>query len=268
MKVALLLARLKKSKKEFGEGRILGRDMSSLRVTTFVLSLMLHLSVAVPFVTGAIGQSKPPSFHAGTGDDEFRIEAAIALDGPVTLGEATETIEAIEAQDVPLVAPQEIVEDVKVSEEEPEVTDVITADADPVDETVVLEEVVKKEPPPKQVALLEPIESIKAQVATSGEEQEGGKSSERTEYLGKLSEHIQQFKVNPRTRLTGLVIVRLKVAATGEVLSREVVKSSGSKRLDLAALETIDRAAPFPAAPDGVVDRPLIIQQPFRFTIR
>ena len=241
--------------------------MSGIRVTTFVLSLILHLSVVVPFVTGVVGQPRP-SFHEGTGNDEFRIEAAIALDGPTTLGEARETIEAVEAQDVPLLMPQEIVEDVKVSEDEPEVTDVITADSDPVEESVIVEEVVKKEPPPQQVAVLEPIESIEAQVATTGKEQEGGKSTERAEYLGKVSAHIQRFKVNPRSRITGLVIIKLKVAASGEILSREVIKSSGSKRLDLSALATIDKAAPFPSAPAGLFDKPMIITQPFKYTVR
>ena len=241
--------------------------MSGLRVITIILSVLLHLSIVVPFAVGFVGHSRP-AFHEGTGNDDFRIEAAIDLNGMTTLGEASETIEAVEAQDVPLIVPQEVVEDVKVAEDEPEITDVITADSDPVEETNILEEVVKKEPPPKQVAVLEPVESVEAQVATTGEEQEGGDSTERAEYLGKLSAHIQRFKVNPRSRNTGLVIVKLTLDTTGEVLSREVVKSSGSNRLDLAALATIDKAAPFPAVPNGIFDGPLVVTQPFRFTVR
>ena len=64
-------------------------------------------------------------------------------------------------------------------------------------------------------------------------------------------------KVNPRSRERGTVIVRFTIDSAGQVLSREIATSSGSKILDDAAVASIDRASPFPPSafllptPDG-----------------
>lgn len=52
-----------------------------------------------------------------------------------------------------------------------------------------------------------------------------------------------------RDRLSGEVHVRFTVSADGSVAGVSVVRSSGSPILDRAALQTVQRAAPFPAIP-------------------
>ncbi len=52
-------------------------------------------------------------------------------------------------------------------------------------------------------------------------------------------------------RNVGLPVVRVRIDATGRLISAEIVGSSGSTPLDQAALDTVRRAAPFPAPPDG-----------------
>ena len=50
----------------------------------------------------------------------------------------------------------------------------------------------------------------------------------------------------------GTVWVKFRVGPAGELLSREITSSSGSKVLDQAAVAALDRAAPFPPMPDEV----------------
>ncbi|MFB2550112.1 energy transducer TonB family protein [Ensifer soli] len=50
----------------------------------------------------------------------------------------------------------------------------------------------------------------------------------------------------------GTVQVQFTLAASGAILNARVVKSAGSAILDQAAVDTVQRAAPFPRFPDGV----------------
>jgi periplasmic protein TonB len=54
-----------------------------------------------------------------------------------------------------------------------------------------------------------------------------------------------------RQRITGEVHVAFTVARDGGVSSVRVVRGSGHPVLDQAALETVQRAAPFPGIPDA-----------------
>jgi periplasmic protein TonB len=87
-------------------------------------------------------------------------------------------------------------------------------------------------------------------------------------YLGKLSEVVQKAAVNPRSRLTGTVWVKFKVSPSGDLISREVKTSSGSKVLDDAAIAAIERAAPFPPIPREASNEPVTISVPFKFVTR
>jgi protein TonB len=87
-------------------------------------------------------------------------------------------------------------------------------------------------------------------------------------YLGKLRKTLERHKVNPRSRLAGTVLIRFTVGPTGQVLSREVRQSSGSKLLDDAAMAALDRASPFPPMPQELAHGPLEVQVPFKFITR
>lgn len=144
-------------------------------------------------------------------------------------------------------------------------------------------EVEKREPLPQEVKELEPdeVEQLKPQqVATvpmetviamresSGEEKKGGSATEHRKYLGKLRTHLERNKVNPRTTLIGTTIVRLTVKSDGQLVSRQIVKSSGLKVLDDAALASIEKASPFPAIPDEVGEETIEVSVPFKFSVR
>ncbi|MCT7375288.1 TonB family protein [Chelativorans salis] len=74
-------------------------------------------------------------------------------------------------------------------------------------------------------------------------------------YPGKIVSRLRRALRYPsaakRERLRGEVQVAFTIAGSGAVSGVRVVRSSGSPVLDQAAIETVQRAAPFPAIPDG-----------------
>lgn len=58
------------------------------------------------------------------------------------------------------------------------------------------------------------------------------------------------------------------VDASGEISSRRLSKSSGSKVLDEAAIASIERASPFPPIPTELGRSQLEVSVPFKFTVR
>jgi periplasmic protein TonB len=87
-------------------------------------------------------------------------------------------------------------------------------------------------------------------------------------YLGKVNERVQRSKVDPSSRETGIVVLKFTIGTDGSLLSKDVALSSGSLVLDVAALKTLIRAAPFPAIPAEVSLRPMVFTQVYKFVVR
>jgi protein TonB len=238
--------------------------MDAVRSTTWLLSLGLHAGILVAVVGVTAGGA---ALESGTGDDVFVVEQGIAIEGVAKLGEAEEMIETIDippVQQAQLKPPEEI---------EPDLTEVITATESEYEDAVV-----DREPEPileeqEELPIAVPVEEQLPQVATlieksSGEAQTGGDTTQRRAYLGKLRRTLEQSKVNPRSRQTGTVMISFRVDPSGQLISRRVKKSSGSKLLDDAAMAALDRAAPFPPMPENVAQGPLEVQVPFKFITR
>lgn len=259
--------------------------MSGLRVATWLASFALHAALALPFITQAGGEQA--AFEAGVGADLLKIEQGLALEGIAKAGPDAKSLMAVEGQQVAAAeAVPETIEEIKPEEpppeepppdqpevkDVPELNDVITSKAEQVEESVVAEEVLPepiKEIKPQQVASVASVQEISVEeMVASSKKQEGGDTTQRTAYLGKLQRHISDHKVNPRTDRKGTVVVRFTVSAEGKLLSREITKSSGSDKLDQAALAALDRAQPFPPFPDGVGNADLAVSVPFRFLTR
>jgi protein TonB len=235
--------------------------MQILRPLTWLLSLGLHAGVVLALV-GVTGGS---ALDAGSGGDLFVVEQGIALEGVAKFGEAEEMIETVDIPPVQATAEPRVVEEI-----EPELTDVVTSSESTHEEQVVAEE---PKPVEEEKPVAVPIEEQAPQVATlieksSGAEQQGGDTTLRMAYLGTLRKTLERSKVNPRSRLTGTVLIRFTVGPTGQVLSREVQKSSGSKLLDEAAMAALDRASPFPPMPEELARGPIEVQVPFKFITR
>lgn len=92
----------------------------------------------------------------------------------------------------------------------------------------------------------------KANSGNSGQAREAGNAAV-SNYPGtvyaKLRRSLRYPSEARRKRIRGEVHVRFTVSRSGNVGSVQVARSSGSPLLDNAALETVRRAAPFPAIP-------------------
>lgn len=240
--------------------------MMSLRTIAIALSLMIHASVGYAMFVS----HEPPSeaaFDAGTGSDSIFVEQGIAIEGLAKLGDAAQTIETVDIPPITEAAPP--VQEVKPEE----LNDAITSTESKVEDNIVKAE----EPPPTPVPPAPEAVAVKEQqqqVAmvteqSSGEARTGSLSTTaRTKYLGKLRDVLEKSKINPRSRLAGIVWVKFKVGPSGDLLSREITASSGSKVLDDAAVAALDRAAPFPPMPNEVADEPMVVSVPFKFITR
>jgi protein TonB len=235
--------------------------MQILRPITWLLSIGLHGAI----LFAAIGVTGGAALDAGSGSDIFVVEKGIALEGVTNFGEAEEMIETV---DIPPVQPT--VQPKPLEEIEPELTDVVTSTQSTNEDQVAREE---PEPVEEEKPIAVPVNEQAPQVATlieqsSGAAMEGGDTTVRLAYLGTLRKTLERSKVNPRSRLAGTVMIRFTVGPSGEVLSREVKKSSGSKVLDDAAMAALDRASPFPPMPENLAQGPIEVQVPFNFITR
>lgn len=250
-----------------------------LRFATWALSAMLHGTLLLSLVNFAGGSA----LESGTGDDMMRVEQGIALEGFAKIGDAQENVQAVEAEQVQASQAQPEVKEVKAEEakpedappevkanELPEDTEVVTSKDGPEQDVVKPKELVQAEQPkPPQVATLEQAQEIAVEEKrASGPQQSGGDTTLQSAYLGKLRSHLERYKVNPRSRASGTVIVRFTLNAAGQVISREVTSSSGSKILDEAAMSALEKASPFPPFPERAAREPLVVSVPFKFVTR
>ncbi len=88
----------------------------------------------------------------------------------------------------------------------------------------------------QKVAVAQPTEVAVEEQKETGEKKAGGNQTAMSAYRGKLFTHISKKKVNPRSKIAGVAVVRFTVGPAGELISREVATSSGSKLLDDAAV--------------------------------
>jgi protein TonB len=236
--------------------------MQLLRPTTWLLSFGLHAGLVLAIVGVTTGGA---ALDAGSGSDTFVVEQGIALEGVTKFGEAEEMIETV---DIPPV--QEMTEPKPVEEIKPELTDVLTSSESEHEEQVVAEE---PKPIEEEKPVATPVEQQAPQVATlieqsSGAAQEGGDTTLLLAYRGTVRKALERSKVNPRSRLSGTVLVKFTVGPSGQLLSRQVEKSSGSKLLDDAAMNAVERAAPFPPMPKEFAGEPMEMKVPYRFVTR
>jgi protein TonB len=241
--------------------------MSWLRSTAISLSLLIHGSVGYEMLP-SLQNTNAEALDQGHGTDIVFVEQGVATEGLAKLGDAMETIETAEVipvQQPPPPPPQDVKPD--------ELRDVIASDASTVEQEVVKAEDPPPLIPPPPAPQVVPVKEQPEQVAmlteqSSGEAKTGGDAKAFGLYIGRINDHVQRAKVNPRSRIAGTVVLRFTIGLDGQLLSKEIAASSGSKVLDDAATAALDRAAPFPPIPPEVSVRPLAFTQPFKFIMR
>jgi len=85
-----------------------------------------------------------------------------------------------------------------------------------------------------------------------------------THLVQKQIEAVKQYpKRAQRRNEQGVVEMIFTIGIDGEIVSQNIVKSSGSRILDAAATEALKKASPFARPPNG----PVVIQLPIRFEL-
>lgn len=95
---------------------------------------------------------------------------------------------------------------------------------------------------------------------------QGEQQSLMRSWQSKLSRRIAQKQTTPRgSYKAGRVVVRLNVSRNGQVLSKRIVRSSGDKNVDSAALTTVSRAGRLPKAPTKLPGQSFHFEFPMTF---
>jgi protein TonB len=232
-------------------------------MVTWLTSLAIHALAVAFFMTASGGAA----LEEGSGADSFVVEQGIAIEGVSKIGDAEVDVQAVEAPPQVLQSSPPIDEVKPVEQDEQHV---IGSDEGPEQEKVVKEPEPDKvqEPKPKQMAAVEQTEAPVDEKKAAGAKQSGGDVTAMSAYRGKLFAHLSGKKVNPRSRKQGTVVIQFTVGPQGDLISREVTSSSGSKILDDAAVASIDHAAPFPPMPSEAGTGPLVVSVPFKFSVR
>jgi len=227
-----------------------------------MISAAMHGALLATFAA----VSGSASFEAGTGDDLMKVEQGIALDSILKLGEAEETFETVE---VPPVQ-QAVDAPPPVEEAKPEeLVGVITSEAAPPEDAVAVRDEPPppiEEPRPEEQRVEEQLQQI-AMIAlkSSADEHKGGDADAIKAFKGAIYAKISRNAKAPARLKTGTVTLAFTISADGQLLSREVLQSSGSKLLDEAAIATLDRASPFPPFPAGIDEPEMQLTIPFNF---
>jgi len=101
--------------------------------------------------------------------------------------------------------------------------------------------------------------------ASEGSLSPGARSSALAEWGGRIRARIERAKRSPQGGGAGRVLLALRVARDGRLVSVSVVQSSGVAKVDDAALTAVRRAGRFPKAPQGLVDQSYDFTLPLRF---
>jgi TonB family protein len=91
-------------------------------------------------------------------------------------------------------------------------------------------------------------------------------------YLQQLAQKINRVKHYPRQarrkNREGIVVVEIRIVASGDIQRIALHQKSGYSTLDNAALKAIEDAQPFPAFPEGLQIPSLQINIPIQFTLK
>lgn len=112
----------------------------------------------------------------------------------------------------------------------------------------------------------------KASTGSANAATSGGAVGATANYYAKLAAKLAQSKRYPRQSRRrgeeGQVTIGFTVHANGDASNVRIVKSSGSVRLDDAAIDMVNRAQPLPAFSLEMGDKPLDITLPVAFELR
>ena len=195
----------------------------------------------------------------------------------LTANEALEQPDIVKAKEVAPTEPEKAIDFQKPSESKPRSVETV----DPRQALAEAKAVKalpqrKASPPAKQIQAAKVSQKNQAAQAASVASRKGGRvanskgtagatggnggrntaangNAETSNYMGKVRSRVARKKRYPsaarRRGETGTAVIRFVVAKSGAMSGLQLVRSSGSKTLDEAALKMAQKAAPFPAIP-------------------
>jgi periplasmic protein TonB len=232
-----------------------------------MLSLLIHGAIGYWLLAPQSLTADVQAMDMGKGMDVMLVQGGEPSDG-VSKGDALET------REIPEITAMQAAPPPPPEEKKPdELRDVIASP-----DSEVEQEVVKTEepppppdtpPPPPETAqaITQPAQVAVLEVRSAGQAS-GGDAKAFGRYMSQINDRVQKAKRNPHLVVSGTVVLRYTIGTDGQLLSKEIASSSGSKSLDDAATEALDRAAPFPPIPPEVSVKPLAFTQPFKFITR
>lgn len=238
--------------------------MNVLRATAILLSLLIHGTIGYGMLP-SLQRADTEALDLGQGTDIVLVQQGIVAEG-LSKGDDKETIQTAEITPIaptPPPPPKEVKPD--------ELRDVIGSNESDVEQNVVKDEVppeTVETPPIPQVQVKEQPLQIAVRTEQSSGKAAGGDAKAIGLYMSQINTRVQKSKLPARVRAQGTVVVSFTISVDGQLLSRAVATSSGSKALDEAATATLDRAAPFPPIPPEVSVKPLAFTQSFKFVTR
>lgn len=86
-------------------------------------------------------------------------------------------------------------------------------------------------------------------------------------YMSKMQREIKANWNPPNIKTTKHVVLLYKINKDGTVPKSEILKSSGSKKMDASALEALNKSAPFPPLPKKFKGDNIDIQFTFDYNV-
>ncbi len=87
------------------------------------------------------------------------------------------------------------------------------------------------------------------------------------EVMAILNAHKRYHKLARERGLQGTTVIRFSIAANGDLLSHELVKSSGEFLLDRSAEQMLLSSTPFPAFPETFQEESIMIELPVEYAL-
>jgi protein TonB len=229
--------------------------MNWIRLAALFLAIGVHAGLVCVLLSSAPGDT---ALQEGHGNDELTTVATVTMDDGETFGRDLET----KAEQNFVAAQQK--EEAKPEPEKPEEAPTPPAEMPP------LKEAETSPPPPHPEAKAQPTPQIdpEEEQRTANRALEGRRTALASAYLSEVYSSLGRHKVRPQSNRTGHVLVSLTIAPSGQIVSHDIVESSGSDALDRAAIGSLEKAAPFPPLPKGLSDGPYTVIVPFEYSTR
>jgi len=240
--------------------------MSLVRAGAILAAFGVHAAAAAALI--AFGPYEQDALQSGAGKDDLSIVATVTLQTEESIGLDAVTVEHQEASAAAKPQPE-------IKQEEAKKEEAIEMDPPPPEESAPAQAPIQEKPLEKQAEKQEVQPAAPSAPTAAQEEQhamsrdlEARRSQLLSLYNGKIYRALMEHALQPKMLQRGRVIVELTLAPSGALLAHRVLQSSGSDVLDRTAMASLERAAPFPPAPEELIKGTYTVSIPFEYAVK